>query len=86
MKTTILFFTAAMIYIFANTTTVNAQDWKKQNPEMNKVLVDTTILRAAEVSIEPGKKSDVHTHPAHFFYALTDCKLTIRTGKKRIMI
>jgi len=53
------------------------QDWEKVNPDMNKILVDTTLIRAELVTLEPGQKSDVHTHPAHFFYALTAGKLLV---------
>ncbi|HEU4789191.1 MAG TPA: cupin domain-containing protein [Flavobacterium sp.] len=56
---------------------VKAQEWKNVNPKMNHVLADTTFLRATEVILQPGEKSDMHTHPAHFFYALTDGKLTV---------
>jgi quercetin dioxygenase-like cupin family protein len=56
---------------------ISAQDWAKLNPEMNQILADTTLLRATIAVIEPGKKSDVHSHPAGFFYALTDMKLKV---------
>jgi quercetin dioxygenase-like cupin family protein len=54
-----------------------AQDWKKANPKMNKVLVDTTLVHAVEVTMQPHQKSEVHSHAAHFFYALTDGKLVV---------
>ena len=54
-----------------------AQDWAKVNPEMNNIVVDTTLIRSTIAVIEPGKKSDFHTHPAHFFYALTEGKIKI---------
>lgn len=54
-----------------------AQDWAKVNPEMNNIIADTTLLRATIATIEPGAKSEIHTHPASFFYALTDCKLKV---------
>jgi quercetin dioxygenase-like cupin family protein len=54
-----------------------AQDWKKANPKMNMILSDTTLVRAMVVTIQPHEKSDVHSHPAHFFYALTDLKLRV---------
>jgi len=70
----ILFATAL---ILSASVSIFAQDWSKVNPEMNNILVDTTLLRTTIAIIEPGKKSDVHTHPAHFFYALTDGKLKV---------
>ena len=54
-----------------------AQDWAKVNPEMNNIVADTTLLRATIATIEPGKKSEFHTHPASYFYAITDCKLKV---------
>jgi len=54
-----------------------SQDWAKVNPEMNNILTDTTLLRATVATIEPGAKSQVHSHPASFFYALTDCNLKV---------
>ncbi len=44
---------------------------------MNAVLADTTFLRATVVTLQPGEKTDMHTHPAHFFYALTEGKLLV---------
>ncbi len=54
-----------------------AQDLQNVNPKMNHVLADTTFLKASEVTLEPGEKSAMHTHPAHFFYALTEGKLIV---------
>lgn len=55
----------------------SAQDWAKVDPKMNMILADTTLLRATIAVIEPGQKSNIHTHPASYFYALTDCKLKV---------
>lgn len=71
-----LFFVTAGLLLMASTKLVS-QDWKNTNPKMNNVLVDTTLLRGTVVTIEPGQKSDTHTHPANFFYALTDGKIII---------
>jgi len=48
-----------------------------QNPKVTNVLADTTFLRAIETTLEPGQKTDMHNHPAHFFYALTGGKLVV---------
>jgi len=62
MKTS-LFLSAVMMFIFSTITSVTlAQDWKNTNPKMNNVLVDTTLLRSMVVTIEPGEKSEVHSH------------------------
>ena len=59
------------------TISASAQDWAKVDPKMNVILMDTTLLRGTVAVIEPGEKSNIHTHPASFFYALTDCKLKV---------
>jgi hypothetical protein len=64
---TIISFTIIGIFILAiYTTTASAQDWKKIDPKINKILVDTTLMRVNEVNILPKEKSGVHTHPANF--------------------
>lgn len=67
----------AVLTLFLLSVSIFAQDWAKVNPEMNNILTDTTLLRATIATIEPGKKSEFHTHPASFFYALTDAKLIV---------
>ena len=64
-----------VVFLFASN--CFAQDWAKRDAKTVKSLVDTTLLRASEVTIMEGEKSQVHTHPAHFFYALTECKLLV---------
>jgi quercetin dioxygenase-like cupin family protein len=54
-----------------------AQDWTKVNPEMTAVISDTNLVLAYVASIEPGQKSAMHTHPASFFFAITDLKLKV---------
>lgn len=76
MKTILLTFLAGLCFFLVPFNT-GAQDWKNVNPKMNHVLADTTFLRAIEVTIAPGEKSEMHTHPAHFFYALTDGKMVV---------
>jgi quercetin dioxygenase-like cupin family protein len=56
---------------------INAQNWAQKDSKIVKDLVDTTLLHAMEVTIMPGEKGQEHTHPAHFFYALTDCNLIV---------
>ena len=51
---------------------------KSTKPAMKNVLVDTALVTAVVVTLEPGQKTDEHTHPAHYFYALTDCKLHVK--------
>lgn len=77
MKTVLLYVAGGILICALYSSTLNAQDWKNINPQMNNTLVDTTLLRATVVTMEPGQKSDTHSHPAHFFYALTDGKLSV---------
>ena len=42
-----------------------------------KLLADNNYVRAFETTLKPGEKTDMHTHPAHFYYALTDGKLIV---------
>ncbi len=73
MKTKII---CLMFLLSAYSITSIAQD-KKMDKAFLKLLSDTTFITAAEVSLAPGQKTDVHTHPAHFFYALTPCNLKV---------
>lgn len=77
MKSVFSFVTGGMLLLCGLASGVHAQDWKNMNPGMNKILVDTTLVRATEVIIQPGQKTGSHTHPAHFFYALTDGKIIV---------
>lgn len=84
MKTKFLNSIGVVIFFLMTPFYSGAQDWSKLNPRMNNVLADTTFLRATEVTLAPGEKSDVHTHPSHFFYALTEGKLMVyyKDGEK----
>ena len=86
MKRKISMVVVGIFILFLSPFRVEAQDWKNVNPKMNHVLADTTFVRATEVTIEPGEKSDMHTHPAHFFYALTEGKLMVyyKDGKSQL--
>jgi mannose-6-phosphate isomerase-like protein (cupin superfamily) len=84
MKKDLSFIFGRIFILFLLSFNANAQEWKNVNPKMNHVLADTTFVRATEVVLQPGEKSDMHTHPAHFFYALTDGKLIVhyKDGKE----
>ena len=77
MKTNLSTVVGGIVILFLFSLNAQAQDWKNVNPKMNHVLADTTFLRATEVTLEPGEKSDMHSHPAHFYYALTAGKLMV---------
>jgi mannose-6-phosphate isomerase-like protein (cupin superfamily) len=54
-----------------------AQDWMNKDAKSVTLLTDTTYVRAMVITVMPGEKGAVHSHPAHFFYALTDGKLIV---------
>ncbi len=68
---------AMLVILFLTGTGLFAQNWQDLDAKTVKTLADTTLVRASEVTIQPHEKGLVHTHPAHFFYALTECHLLI---------
>lgn len=71
------FMIAALLLLMTNLSSLAAQDFTKTDAGINKILVDTNYVRAMVVTLKPNQKSDVHTHPAHFFYALSDGSLKV---------
>ncbi len=39
-------------------------------PDVYKVLFENDRMRVLEVAMEPGDRSEMHTHPDYFFYLL----------------
>ena len=68
---------AAVVLFFTFTPNAGAQSWKDMDAKAVKTLADTALVTASEVTIMPAEKGSVHTHPAHFFYALTECHLIV---------
>lgn len=82
MKTTIfILMTMSAFLLSANNSF--AQKNADLNTTAGKILVDNNIITAKEVTFAPGKPTDIHTHPAHFVYALTDGSLvvTMKSGE-----
>ena len=48
----------------------NAQDPVKVAPKMNKVLMDNPRVRVLEVTLKPGDKMPMHSHPDNVLYVL----------------
>ena len=67
----------AISFTFTHPTSMQAQNWNALDAKNVVTLVDTSLVRASEVTIMPGETGSVHTHPAHYFYALTDCHLIV---------
>lgn len=77
MTKTILKMSATIVALFFYLAEAGAQNWKDLDAKAVKTLAESSLVRASEVTIMPGEKGNVHTHPAHFFYALTECHLVI---------
>jgi len=79
------YFTLIGGIFFLSLFSIDAAAQKNVNTKMNHVLADTTFLRAVEVTLEPGEKTEMHTHPANFFYAITEGKLMVhfKDGKNQ---
>ena len=68
---------ATLTVVLSGITYLSAQNWIDLDAKLVKTLAESELLRASEVTMMPGEKGKVHTHPAHFFYALTDCHLIV---------
>lgn len=66
-----------IMVLFLFSFNARAQEKKNAIQKMEHVLADTTFLRAVEVTLKPGEKTELHTHPANFFYAITAGKLMV---------
>jgi quercetin dioxygenase-like cupin family protein len=49
-------------------------------------LANSKLIHASEITLQPEKKTIMHTHPAHFYYALTDMNLKVhyQDGKEEV--
>ena len=59
---------------------VLAQDMVKVAPNNSKVLVDNDQVRVVEVSLKPGEKLPMHSHPSYVVYFLTGGKVKTTTA------
>jgi quercetin dioxygenase-like cupin family protein len=51
-----------------------AEDATKVAPHVYKVLFENEQLRVLDVSMQPGDRSEMHSHPGYFVYFLSDGK------------
>ena len=54
-----------------------AQDWMSVAPKGKKVLLDNSSVRVIEMTLGPGQKEPVHTHPANFAYLMGEGKVRV---------
>jgi len=76
MKLIIFIFAISVVSLLL-THECRAQNIFTTEPEMCKMLGDTTFGTAAEVTFLPGQKGKVHTHAAQFVYAITAGTLAV---------
>lgn len=82
MKQTILSFVLATTIVLLGQA-VNAQDLYKGNTSHCKLLSDTAGVKMMLVTLKPGEKLTLHTHPWNFGYVLKGglYKWTYENGK-----
>jgi quercetin dioxygenase-like cupin family protein len=56
---------------------VHAQDVIQVAGDSHKVLLENAQVRVLAVTIKPGQKAPMHSHPANVSYVLSDGKLRI---------
>ena len=64
----LLLFTAA---------TAGAQDVVQAAGDSHKVILENAQVRVLAVSLKPGQKAAMHSHPANVSYVLSDGKLRV---------
>lgn len=85
MKKSKMFLLAFAAFFLFTTATSYSQNFFKTEPDMCKMLGDTTFGTAAIVTFEPGQKTKTHTHAAQFVYAMTDGALKVHYADGRVM-
>jgi quercetin dioxygenase-like cupin family protein len=58
---------------------VLAEDPVKAAPDVYKVILENTHVRVLSVTMKPGGKSPMHSHPANVVYTLNDSKVRFTT-------
>ena len=55
------------------------------DPASHKVLVSNDTITVTEITFMPGKPTIMHTHPAHYIYALTDGTFEVTTAAGEVI-
>lgn len=76
-------FAVALLAIFAVAVSSKAiafQDPAKLNPQMYKVVLDNSHVRAIDYRLKPGEKEPMHSHPCGVFvYYFTDSNMRVNS-------
>ena len=70
------------------TTTVDAQDAAKVQPQAYRIGLDNDEMRVLDFVSRPGMGvcgSGVHSHPPHLTVALSDCRTRVRENGKEFI-
>src|SRR5688572_1676450 len=70
-------FLIAILVVLGAISTSFAQDWVKVAPKGKEVKADNSVVRMVEVTLQPGDKEPMHSHPAHIYYALSEGKMKV---------
>ena len=65
----------AALCLLTFATPARAQDPVKVAPDTYKVLLDNTHMRILEVTLKPGSKTPMHSHPGYAVYAFSDSQV-----------
>jgi quercetin dioxygenase-like cupin family protein len=52
-----------------------AEDASKVAPHVYKVVLENDRVRVLEVTMEPGSRTEMHSHPGYVVYLLSDGKV-----------
>jgi quercetin dioxygenase-like cupin family protein len=55
----------------------HAQDWLAVSPQGKTLKLENAHVRVVEISMAPGQKEPIHTHPANFAHVLSPAKLKV---------
>ncbi len=74
-----------IIAIFLSVSGLLAQDPMQVAPKAYQKVFENDRVRVFHVTLKAGEKVGMHSHPAHFVYAIDDAKLklTDSTGKSQ---
>ncbi|MES2240680.1 MAG: cupin domain-containing protein [Bacteroidota bacterium] len=86
MRKTLLLIVKGISFLLLCSLNVEAQWVKSEKEIIGRDLANSKLIHASEISLKPGEKTILHTHPAHFYYALTDgtIKVHYQDGKDEI--
>jgi quercetin dioxygenase-like cupin family protein len=83
MKNLIKILIVFVCFIFANNS-VKSQELNKVDPAHCAILNDTLNVKLMKITLHPGEKLPVHSHPVYMFYCLTGGKITFTSEGKTI--